>query len=115
MSTVLASRGEAELDCRALVDHMLALEDHALVSVGHTLALRSMVPRKEQRKECTATPSNASAPLVASSGSSGAPAVAVVLDPRDVSTAEALPSVHSAPGFSPSCTSRRKWGVFSSR
>lgn len=50
VSTVLASRGEAELDCRALVDHMLALEDHALVLVGHTLALRSMVPRKEQRK-----------------------------------------------------------------
>ena len=114
MSTVLASRGEAELDCRALVDHMLALEDHALVSVGHTLALRSMVPRMG-REGCTAAPSNASAPLVASSGSSGAPAVAVVLDPRDVSTAEALPSVDSAPGFSPSCTSRRKWGVFSSR
>ena len=34
-----------------------------------------------------------------------------MLDPRDVSTAEALPSVDSAPGFSPSCTSRRKWGV----
>ena len=71
VSAVLASRGEAELDCRALVDHMLASEDHALVLVGYTLA------------HCVQWWCHEGSTAVA---------VAVVIILRTTSTAEALPA-----------------------